>query len=290
MARRRAQPRAQRLTCHVDYAAAGMAGRDTSDAQAASGRRPVTSVGRAIAALEALAAAPDGLGVNELARRIQVNPSSASRLLATLEHGGLATRQADGRYQLGLRFVTLADRVLARLDVRELARPYLHALVEQTGETATLSVPTGEEAVTVDFVPGKSSVVSMARVGRPNALHATAIGKTMLAFGEEARLPAADELTPFTDRTLLDRAALARVVEHVRRAGWAEAVGERETDLAALAAPVRGAAGRLAAILGLQGPLARMTGSRRREMLPLLLGAAAELSHQLGAHPAGGAE
>jgi DNA-binding IclR family transcriptional regulator len=246
-----------------------------------SGRRPVASVGRAMALLEALAAAPAGLGVNELSRRIAVNPSTASRLLATLEEGGLAARQPDGRYQLGLRFVTLADRALARLDVRELARPHLHALVAQTGETATLSIPAGGEAVTVDFVPGTSSVVSMARVGRPNPLHATAIGKTMLAFGEVA-LPA-DELTSFTDRTLTDPGAIAAAVEQICRAGWGEAVGERETDLAALAAPVRGEGGRLAAIVGLQGPLARMTNARRREMLPLLLDAADRLSRELGA-------
>jgi len=256
---------------------------ETNTLGAASGRRPVASVGRAIALIEALSTAPEGLGVNELARQIEVNPSSASRLLATLEDGGLADRRPNGRYQLGLRFVTLADRVLARLDVRELARPHLHALVEQTGETATLSLPAGEEAVTVDFVPGSSSVVSMARVGRPNTLHATAIGKTMLAFGAEATLPAAERLTALTDRTITDRDALARVVEQVRRAGWAESVGERETDLAALAAPVRGAAGPLAAIIGLQGPLARMATARRREMLPLLLDAAAQLSHKLGA-------
>jgi IclR family acetate operon transcriptional repressor len=259
-----------------------MTGEHTNEPQASSGRRPLTSVGRAIETIEAIAAAPDGLGVNELARLIGVNPSSASRLLATLEDGGLTARQPNGRYQLGLRFVALADRALARLDVRELSRPHLHALVEQTGETATLSIPASGEAVTVDFVPGTSSVVSMARVGRPNPLHATAIGKTMLAFSAVAELPPAERLTAFTDKTLLDRDALAQAIEQVRHAGWAEAVGERETDLAALAAPVRGSDDRLAAVLGLQGPLARMSGTRRREMLPLLLDAAAELSQQLG--------
>lgn len=249
-----------------------------------SGRRAVTSVGRAIAAIDALAAASDGLGVNELARAIEVNPSSASRLLATLEQSGLASRQPSGRYRLGLRFVALADRVLAGLDVRELARPHLHLLVEQTGETATLSIPAAGEAVTVDFVPGSSSVVSMARIGRPNPLHATAIGKVMLAFGgASTALPPAGDLTRFTDKTLIERDALRDAIEAVRRAGWAEAVGERETDLAALAAPVHGAVGRLVAIVGLQGPLARMTNARRREMLPRLLDAAAQLSRQLGA-------
>ncbi|MDX6626440.1 MAG: IclR family transcriptional regulator, regulon repressor [Solirubrobacterales bacterium] len=247
-----------------------------------SGKRAVASVARAIAVIEALSAAPEGLGVNELARRIEVNPSSASRLLATLEGGGLVARGATGKYQLGLRFLTLSDRVMARLDVRELARPYLHALVEQAGETTTLSIPTGGEAVTVDFVPGKASVVSMARVGRPNPLHATAIGKTMLAFDAGAALPPAAELTAFTERTITDPAALQEIVAQVRRAGWAESVGERETDLAALAAPVPGADRGLVAIIGLQGPLGRMSQGRRAEMLPHLLDAAAAISRELG--------
>lgn len=267
----------------VDYPAARMAAQADDTTQEPSGRRPVAAVGRAIAALEALGDEPSGLGVNELARRIGVNPSSASRLLATLEDGGLVARQPSGRYQLGLRFVTLADRVLARLDVRDLARPHLHALVARTGETATLSLPTGEEAVTVDFVPGTSSVVSMARVGRPNTLHATAIGKTMLAFGAAAVLPPADQLSALTAKTIVDRDMLALTISRVRERGWAESVGEREDDLAALAAPVRGIDGGLAAVLGLQGPLARMADERRAEMLPLLLDAAAQLSRELGA-------
>jgi IclR family acetate operon transcriptional repressor len=248
-----------------------------------AGGQTVGSVTRAIAAIDALAAAPEGLGVNELARRIEVNPSTASRLLATLEQGGLVRREASGRFALGLRLLALADRVLTRLDLRELARPHLHALVERTGETATLSVPTAGEAVTVDFVPGKSSIVSMARVGRPNALHATAIGKTMLAFGPEARIPPAAALTRFTERSIRKVSELERVVEQTRRTGWAEAVAEREDDLAALAAPIRGANGQLVAIVGLQGPLARMSNARRLEVLPFVLEAAQAISRELGA-------
>lgn len=252
-----------------------------------SGEKPgnqlVGSVARAIAAIDALAATPDGLGVNELARRIEVNPSTASRLLATLEQGGLVWRDDRGRFRLGLRLLALADRVMARLDVREVARPHLHALVERTGETATLSVPTAGEAVTVDFVPGKSSVVSMARVGRPNPLHATAIGKTMLAFGPDAPIPPASALTAFTERTIGKVAELERVVEQTREAGWAESVAEREDDLAALAAPITGSGGQLVAIIGLQGPLARMSNARRLEILPEVLAAAREISRELGA-------
>ncbi len=241
----------------------------------ASGR-PVGSVARALALLDALAEGP--AGVNALARRIEVNPSSASRLLATLERGGLVEREPGGPYRLGLHLVALADRVLARLDVRDLARPQLRALVEQTGETATLSVPGGEEAVTVDFVPGGSSVVSIARMGRPSIGHATAVGKVLLAFrgGEPAAL------TAYTDRTITDPARLAAVLAAVREHGWADAEGEREPDLNALAAPVTDRGGELAAILGLQGPAARFTAARRAEVLPRLLDAAAAVGRALG--------
>ena len=241
----------------------------------ASGR-PVGSVARALALLDALAEGP--AGVNALARRIGVNPSSASRLLATLERGGLVEREPGGPYRLGLRLVALADSVLSRLDVRDLARPHLRALVGQTGETATLSVPGGGDAVTVDFQAGESSVVSMDRVGRPSIGHATATGKVLLAFG--GGVPA--ELIAYTDLTITDPGRLAAELARVREQGWAEAEGEREPDLNALAAPVRGRGGELVAILGLQGPAARFTSARRAEVLPRLLEAATVVSGRLG--------
>jgi len=241
--------------------------------------RPVASVARALALLDELGASPEGLGVNELARRIGVNASTASRLLATLEAGRMVERAPGGPYRLGLRLVALADGVLARLDVRELARPRLRALAEQTGETATLSVPGAAEAITVDFVAAESSVVSVARLGRPSVGHATAAGKVVLAF---AAGPLEGQLTAFTERTIVDRDALASEIDRVRERGWAEAEGEREPDLNALAAPVFGRSGELAAVLGLQGPAARLDAERRGEVLPAVLEAAGEVSRALG--------
>ena len=254
-------------------------------------RREVGSVARAMALLDALAAGESGLGVNELARRIGVNASTASRLLATLQDAGLVARDDGGPYRLGLKLVTLSDRVLARLDVRSLARPLLACLVAETGETATLSLPGEVAAITVDFVPSPSSVVSMARVGRPSVPHATAAGKVMLAWaggsaGEGVAAEAAaaaGALHAYTERTITDPAALAAEVAAVRERGWAEAVGEREPDLAALAAPAFGRDGGLAAIIGIQGPASRLPAPIRAGLRDPLLAAAAELGRSLGA-------
>jgi IclR family acetate operon transcriptional repressor len=249
--------------------------------RASESARPVASVARALALLAELRDSDNnsGLGVNELARRIAVNPSTASRLLATLESAGFVQREAQGPYRLGLALVGLADRVLESLDIQGLARPVLVELMERTGETATLSLPGEHDATTVDAVPSRASVVSTARLGRASVSYATAVGKAMLAFGG-GPLPEQKELKPFTERTITARAALEAEIDAVRERGYATALGEREADLGAIAAPVFGREGSLAAILGLQGPVPRLADPARvRE--PLLAGAA-ELTRALG--------
>jgi DNA-binding IclR family transcriptional regulator len=243
--------------------------------------RRVAAVERSLRVLEALADAGGELGTNELARRTRVNPSSVSRLLATLAAGGYVEfDEHSGRYRLGVHLVQLGNLVLAGLDLRALARPHLEALVEETGETATLSVPGEMDAVTVDFVQSALSVQSVARLGRPSVAHATAAGKVLLAFGDVAR--PTGRLERFTPRTITDAHKLAAAVERVREQGWAEAAGERERDLNAIAAPAFGADGRLAGILGLQGPEGRFDREARRRAVELLLARAQTLSDALG--------
>jgi DNA-binding IclR family transcriptional regulator len=255
-----------------------------TDARTSPASRSVGSVARATQLLDALAASESGLGVNELARRIGVNASTASRLLSTLADAGLVTRSAGGPYRLGLHLVTLGERVLAQLDVPALARPLLTGLVEATGETATLSLPGDDDAITVDFVPSPSSVVSVARIGRPSVAHATAAGKVMLAYGGPAGTARAlpSSLRGYTERTLTDPEKLAGELAAVRRRGFAEAVGERERDLAALAAPAFTRGGELAAILGVQGPVSRLPNATRKTLSEPLLAAAAALGRSLG--------
>jgi DNA-binding IclR family transcriptional regulator len=243
-----------------------------------NGPRPVGSVARAVAVIDVLAAHPQGLGVNEVARQIGVNASTTSRLLATLERGGILQREPRGPYKLGLRLVALADAVLDGLDIRDLGRPVLRSLVEDTGETATLSVPGAGEAVTIDFIAGDASVVGVARLGRRSVGHATATGKVVLAYNGLAGNP----LTAFTDKTITDAAELERELEQVRTRGFAEAVGERDPDLVAVAVPVFDRAGSLASILGVQGPTGRFTAARRKELLPVLREHGETLTRGLG--------
>jgi DNA-binding IclR family transcriptional regulator len=244
--------------------------------------RRIGAAERAITVLDILA---DGgeLGTNEVARRSGMTPSTVSRQLGTLAAAGLVERvPSSGRYRLGIRLVQLANSVLSRLDVREVARPHLVALVDATGETATLSVPGDDAAITVDFVPGSHQLQPVSRLGRPSIAHATSAGKVMLAFGDGAspRAP----LPAYTPRTITDLKVLARELERVRARGYATATGEREPDLSAIAAPVRSARGELEAIVALQGPSARFDETAMEAAVPLLLERTGAISRELGWH------
>ena len=242
--------------------------------------RRIGAAERAISVLDTLA---DGgeLGTNEVARRTGMTPSTASRQLGTLAAAGLVERvAASGRYRLGLRIVYLANAILARLDVRAVARPHLEELVRATGESATLSVPGEEDAITVDFVPGTHQIQPVSRLGRPSVPHATSAGKVMLAFSNR-ELPEGP-LHEYTPRTITDPKMLAAEIERVREQGWSEAIEERETGLSAVAAPIRASSGELEAIVALQGPSSRFDVKAVEAALPLLLGAASAVSRELG--------
>jgi DNA-binding IclR family transcriptional regulator len=205
--------------------------------------RLIGAVQRAFSVVDALAEADTELGTNEIARRTDINPSSVSRLLATLVAGGFVEHVQDsGRYRLGLRLLQLGNVVLARLDLRQVARPHLQALVESTGETATLSAPGELDAVTV--APGP--------------------------------------LKAYTGRTITQRAALAAELEAIRARGHAYNFAEREDDLHAIAAPVWGSRGELIAIIGVQGPASRFAADAMEAAVGPLREHTAELSVELG--------
>jgi IclR family acetate operon transcriptional repressor len=242
--------------------------------------RRIEAAERAVVILDALAEGGE-LGTNELARRVGFPASTVSRQLGTLAATGLVEHDPEsGRYRLGIRIVRLANAVLARLDVRQIARPHLEELVRLTGETATLHVPGEEDAVTIDFVPSAHFVQHVTQLGRPSIAHATSAGKVMLAFADRP-LPHSP-LTAYTSRTITSPEALEREIGRVRRQGYAEGLEEREPGLNAVAAPVWSANDALAAIIALQGPAARFGRAAVREAIPPLLERARAVSQALG--------
>jgi DNA-binding IclR family transcriptional regulator len=237
----------------------------------------VQSVDRAVRLLKAVAAAGAPSSAQELAQRCGINRSTAWRLLATLEAHGLVERDAaSGRYVVGYASFQLATAedhdALARR-----VRPLLERTAEATGEIVTLAIAKRFGLVYVDQAdpPGPPSPDW---TSRHIPLHATSSGKVFLAWlPEEERaavLPSA--LERFTTHTIVDRAALDRELEHVRRDGYASCLGEYDYSNGVSAA-VFDSTHRPIAIVNVWGPSLRVTRTR----LPTLGRAALRAAHEM---------
>ncbi len=245
----------------------------------------VRSVDRAATLLVALGEFPGEAGVTELARRLGLHKSTASRLLATLQRRGLVEQDEEtGKYRLGLVIIRLAERAEKTLDFRGLALPELERLARATRETVSLGVLEGDTCRTVAQVDGPNMVACPDRTGRATALHCVASGKVLLASMAERdvlRL-VRQGLPTCTERTITQLEPLLEELARVRRRGFATAFSEWEAGLNAVAAPVHDARGRVVAAVDIWGPAFRVTPPRVAELAAQARATAGAITVRLG--------
>lgn len=225
--------------------------------------RRIQGLDRGLVALETLAAAPEGLSLGEISRRLAVDKSTTHRLLGTLIARGFARLEGKTqRYRLGLRLVGLGATAWQSVDLPEMARPHLERLRDATGEAAHLAVLSEGEVLFLGKASAPSALTVNVGIGARAPLHCTSLGKALLAWLEPAEvdgLLAGRQLHAFTPRTITDPDDIKRHLEVVRQRGWAFDDEERDVGLRCLAAPARDATGRVIAALGVSGPAARIT-------------------------------
>lgn len=224
------------------------------------------------------------LGVAELAERLRVHRSTASRLAATLESRGFLERVPGGRrLRLGPEMGRLGLLALGSRDLLSLARPVMEELARSTGETINLARLDGPHVVNVLQVDGAHLVGVGSWTGRRTPLHCVANGKVLLAFAGAAI--GDGPLQRFTRHTITSPRALRAEIERIRRKGWAANVGEMEEGLHAVAAPVFDAFERCRAALSVSAPAFRLPARKLPDVAALCVRAAREIGRRLGAAP-----
>ncbi|MDO0925984.1 IclR family transcriptional regulator [Streptomyces sp. TG1A-8] len=227
------------------------------------------TVDRALSILPLLAEGPADLG--RVADRLGVHKSTALRLLRTLHRHGLVHRQSDQRYRLGARLFALAQEAMESLDVREIAHPHLVRLNERCGHTVHLAVHEEDEVLYIDKVESRYPVRMYSRIGKPVALTVAAVAKLLLAdLPEPERRALADRIDypSYTPRSTPNAAAFLRELEQVREQGWATDLGGHEESINCVAAPVRGADGRVVAAMSVSAPNVVVPADELLALLP----------------------
>lgn len=240
-------------------------------------RPSVTS--RVLAILAAFDEHRPRLTLSQIAVAADLPVSTAHRLVGELESWDALERDPDGRYVIGRRLWKVGTLAPVARELRQASLPAMQDMYEATHENVQLAVREGRKALYVETIRGKASVPVLSRPGVPLPLHATGVGKVLLAHApREVVEECLDELTPITRYTITERGRLLRELAAVRRLGYARTVEEMGYGTCSLAVPVVGSDGEVIASLGL------VTRTVRRDLVkfaPALHVASASISRRM---------
>lgn len=254
--------------------------------------REIQSLARGLQIIDLLMDSQTPKSVTELASFLDVDKSTASRLVRTLENYGYVQQaKASRAYVAGKRLHSIGWQLTNRYALRELAQPFLNQLVHKTGECAHIGVYSSGKALVIEDIQAEtSSLRVIGGVGRSIHLHNTAIGKGLLAFGD---FPLPRALPRITSNSIIDDEKFQIELESIRQQGYAVDDEENEYGVRCIAAPVFDALGNAVATMGISAPTARVQYSDIEAIGQIIKETAFQLSCELGyedAYPTLGTE
>ncbi len=234
-----------------------------SDAAGESAKAPgsIQVIERMMSLLDALATAPEAVSLKQLASTTELHPSTAHRILAAMTHARFVERQDAGSYRLGIRLLELGNIVKSRINLREVALPYMQNLHEKIGEAINLGARHDDDIVYLERTSsGRALVRVVYLVGGRAPLHLTSLGKLFLASESTQKLRDYVRRTGLPGKTphsLTTLESLEKELDKVRRHGIAYDDEEAELGLKCVAAPIHDDEGQVVAALSVSAPADR---------------------------------
>jgi DNA-binding IclR family transcriptional regulator len=245
------------------------------------------AVERAMSLLTCFTDEHSELRITELCARTGLGQSTVSRMMSTLDRLGYVLPDTrTGLYRLGPSAVTLGSVALNSSPLFRAARPIAQNLAHATGLGVNLAEFRDDRLFYLCNFEGARSPKSFTMAGRSAPLHATGMGKAVLAQQPAAYVEAyfAEGFAHgYTPHTITEPAAMAAALAEVRSRGYATEVEELAFGRACVAAPIRTRGGQVVAALSLSGPLSDLDlPGRQRELALTVIEAADGLSVALG--------
>lgn len=244
------------------------------------------SLDRAIDLLDSLAVG-GAMTLSQLSVAMGQSSATLYRLLTTFQLRDMVeVDPLTQAWSIGPATFRLGTAFLRRADVVERARPAMRRLMEATGETSNLGMERGHQVLFISQVETHESIRAFFPPGTLSPLHASGIGKALLAHLPKDRLTrllGQGPLERFTGRTLADPEKLMAELQLIRQQGYAFDDEEKAEGMRCIAAPILNIHGEAVAGISISGPSNRITLEKVARIGVLVRDAAREVSHSLGA-------
>jgi IclR family pca regulon transcriptional regulator len=246
----------------------------------------VEALARGLSVLKAFSTQDRPLSVSDVAELVGITRTAARRFILTLEYLGYLSFDANG-YSLRPAVLEVGDSYLLSHKLLSVAHPHLASLVEEVGETASLTVLHQGRVIYIDRVHADRVLTVNIIIGTSLPAYATATGRVLLSgLTDEVLDEYLESLVPesLTDNTAIDREEIRKRISAAREHGWSLADQELTEGLRSIAVPVRDADGGIVAAVNVSAHATRVSAeSLRATVLPRLLTAAAAIGNDLAA-------
>lgn len=226
------------------------------------------------------------MALTELALSAGMPPSTAHRMLTTLQkHGFAEFNQATQEWAIGLEAFRVGNAYLNRTNLVEAARISMRSLTEETGETTNLAIADNGDVVFVSQVETHEPIRAFFHPGTRGHMHASGIGKALLANlprYEVEKILQVKGCPEFTPKTLVSPAALFADLEQTRARGWSFDDEERYLGMRCVAAAIYNSFGEAIAGISVSGPTVRFPDNSIAEIGPTVRRAADEITRVMG--------
>jgi len=244
----------------------------------------ISAVSRAFQVIEVLADSAAGAQVTEIAERVGIEFSIASRILSTLASEGYVRRDSSsGRYQLTFKLAATISRYVEEAGFPDICMPLLQEMADKTGELVQLAVLEGTELWFIAKAEGKHRIRMLSALGRPAPLHASSIGKAFLASlpeEEAVALVSARGLPTLAPKTITTLSKLQAELRKIRSLGYAVVQDEYVDGGTAVGAIVRRdrAGGTVVGAVSIAGPSFRLKSQALGELGREVIGLASRVA------------
>lgn len=248
----------------------------------------IHSLDRAMGILKVVAGG-NGLSLTEIAEATDQAPATAYRALITMQKHGVVEFETGGQlWRIGVEAFRIGSAFLGRSSIVEQARPGMQEIMAVTGETANLAIVDRGQVIFVSQVETHEPIRAFFRPGTRGPVHASGIGKALLAFFPKERVErifGTRQLETYTEKTIASRDALEEELARIRERGWAVDDEERNLGMRCIAAPIFNAHGEAVAGLSVSGPSVRVTPARDAELGALVKKTADAVTKATGGRP-----
>lgn len=225
-------------------------------------------------------------GCSDVANELAINKSSAFRLLQTLQQFDLVAQDPDSsKYMLGIGVLRFSEELLNGMNIVDVAKPVMKALVKEINEGAHLCMLSNNKAAIIADIKSEAKIIVSAKVGAFEPLHCSSVGKCLLAFcNPEKRAELFDSLDmkQYTEKTITSTAGLIEELERTVENGYALDDEELNEGIRCIAAPIKNHRGDVKYCVAISGTIGRVENGRVEYYAKAVMGCAKEISEKMG--------